>query len=116
MASIVFACKWFPIDQILKCSFDLSHTEMEILKLLVRLGKEADVNEILKYVEKDRTTIQRSMKSLVEKKLVNRRQINLKSGGYVFVYSAKSKEYIKEQIYKNFEKFREVISNEIERW
>ena len=60
--------------------------------------------------------MQRSVKTLFGKELIKRRQINLEKGGYVFVYSAKPKQELKEKIYKVFESFKEMVGKEIQQW
>lgn len=116
MVAINFACKKFPIDQVLKCSFDLSISELEILKILLKKRGECAINEIVDRVDKDRTTIQRSMQSLYKKDLINRHQINLDKGGYYFVYSSKSKDAIKQRIKDYFSNFESVVIKEIDGW
>ncbi len=113
---IRFACRTFPIEQILKCSFNLNNTEMTLLKHLVSEEDEKDVNELAKKFNKDRSTIQRSLNVLVSKKLINKRQINLESGGYIYVYSSKPKEYIKEKIREVFSNFIDVVAQQVDRW
>lgn len=116
MVNIKFACKEIPIMQILKCSFNLNTTEVEVLKYLFSTEEEQEVSEIMKHVKKDRTTIQRAVMDLTKQDLVKRRQMNLEKGGYVFVYSPKDKEKVKERIYQIFDSFKKKVENEIEDW
>ena len=116
MITINFACKRMPINRILRCSFGVSKTEIDIIMMLIREGKQLDTLAIMKKIGKDKTTIQRAMKSLSEKELVHRKQINLDKGGYVYNYHAVSKKHIKERIYESFDNFKKSIENEIERW
>lgn len=110
-----FACKRFPIDQILRCAFGLSGTEFSTLKALLKKG-EATVEELAEQLKKDRTTVQRSMTPLVEKGLVKRRQYNLDGGGYQYSYSPKDKAWIKEHINQHFAHFSEQVKSEVEKW
>lgn len=110
-----FACKKFPIDQVLRCTFGLSNPEFKILKVLLAQG-ESSVEEIAKVLGKDRTTIQRAIKGLVRKDLVKRRQYNLESGGYQYYYYPQNKEAIKQRIQKQFERFSQLVHREIENW
>jgi len=116
MIYLNFACKVLPFDKILRCSFGLNTTEIAVLKHLIKNNKEMTVDVIEKGVNKDKTTIQRAVKALSDKELIFRHQINLKKGGYVFVYKAAGKKLIKERIYKNFESFKNSINGEIEKW
>lgn len=112
---INFGCKRFPIEQVLRCSFGLSNPEFQILKVLMSKG-ELPVEEIADILAKDRTTIQRSIKSLVTKGLVKRRQYNLDSGGYQYHYLPADKEYIKGKVQEHFVKFTNMVRTEIENW
>ena len=116
MIYLNFACKVVPLDKIMRCSFGLNKTEIAIMMYLVKMNKDMTVENIMKGISKDKTTIQRAVKSLSNKELVQRHQINLEKGGYVFVYKGASKNYIKERIQKNFEAFRDAIGREIEKW
>jgi predicted transcriptional regulator len=110
-----FGCKRFPIDQVLRCSFGLTAPEFAILKTLLSKG-ELSVEEVATLLGKDRTTIQRAMKSIVAKGLVKRRQYNLDTGGYQYHYLPEDKEQIKQRIQSHFQKFTEMVRDEIEHW
>jgi predicted transcriptional regulator len=114
--SLNFVCRIVSLEEILRCSFGLNKTELIIMKQLLKNRGEHAIEEIMKNVKKDRTTIQRSVKKLFEKELINRRQINLEKGGYIFVYSAKPKRQLKEKVYKIFESFKEMVGKEIQKW
>lgn len=115
MMELNFACKRFPIDQILRCAFGLSGTEFTTLKALLKKG-DATVEELAEILKKDRTTVQRAMSPLVAKGLVQRRQYNLDGGGYQYSYSPKDKVWIKEQINQHFSNFSEQVKSEVEKW
>jgi len=111
-----FVCRTFTLEELLRCSFNLNKTELSILKYLLNEKEEKTIEEITKKLQKDRTTIQRSISILLEQELITRRQINLKTGGYIFIYAAKSKEVLKEKVYKIFESFKEKVDKEIKSW
>lgn len=111
-----FVCRVVTLEQVLRCSFSLNKTEIAILKYLLEKKEELTIEEIMKKIKKDRTTIQRGVKRLFEQDLIKRRQINLAKGGYVFVYSPKSKRELKEKVYKIFESFKESVGKEIQKW
>jgi len=48
----------------------------------------------------ERTTVQKAIKSLIEKDLVLRKQENLEKGGYMFFYKIKKKEELKYKLKK----------------
>lgn len=112
---INFACKKFPINNVLKCSFGLTSTEFEVLKTLLRKD-ELPVDEIATILSKDRTTIQRSIKPLINKNLIKRKQYNLDGGGYQYYYIPIDKQEIKNRIQTQFKAFTEKVASEIEKW
>jgi predicted transcriptional regulator len=63
------------------------------------------VNDIAELLNRDRSTIQRSVQSLVNAGLVKRKQINLKEGGYFYKYEAVP-----------FSEVKEVIKDTMEKW
>lgn len=113
---INFACQTITLEQILKCSFNLKKTDMNVLKILLESREEMSIEDIIKFVDKDRTTIQRAVKNLFEKELIKRRQINLEKGGYTFVYSAKPKSDLRTKVMQIFDSFRDSVENEITHW
>jgi len=112
---VTFACKKFPIAQVLRCSFGLNQPQFQLLKLLLAKG-ELSVEEAARALGKDRTTVQRSMKRLVERGLVKRRQYNLENGGYQYHYLPQDKDAIKRHIQEDFEHFSRLVREEIEQW
>jgi predicted transcriptional regulator len=111
-----FICRTIYLEDILRCSFNLNKTELKILKHLLERKEELTIEEIQKKIKKDRTTIQRSVKKLHQKELIHRRQLNLKNGGYVFIYSPKPKKELKEQVFQIFEGFKNSVAKEIQQW
>ncbi len=113
---INFVCRVIKFEDILRCSFGLNKTEIAIMKFLLEEKEELTIEEIMKKIKRDRTTIQRGVKRLFEKELIKRRQINLDKGGYVFIYSSKPKQELKDKVFKIFESFKESVSKEIQKW
>jgi predicted transcriptional regulator len=111
-----FVCRLITLEQILHCSFGLNKTEISILKHLLSTKNEETIEEIMKEVSKDRTTVQRAVKRLFEKELIKRRQLNLGKGGYQFIYSSKPKSELKEKVFKIFHTFEENVGAEIQKW
>jgi predicted transcriptional regulator len=112
---INFACRRFPVEQVLRCSFGLSNAEYRVLRLLLASG-ELSVEELAGKLAKDRTTVQRTAAFLVRKGLVRRRQYNLEKGGYQYYYNAQDRERIKARVQEQFDRFTRVVREEIERW
>jgi len=113
--NVSFACKIFPLDQVLRCTFGLSRAELVALKELLKTD-ESTVEELAARLKKDRTTVQRALASMTHAGLVRRRQYNLSGGGYQYAYSSLPKEEIKRRVEEHFVHFSAMIRKEIERW
>ncbi len=95
---IDFACKNISFKELLMCSYALNKTEYNVLMKLMNLKEFISINELSKKMKKERSTIQKAMKKLFEKKLVMRRQMNLTTGGFIYEYKLKNKEELKKEI------------------
>ncbi len=111
---ITLGCKTIDVDDLIKCSFDIGKTEMSIMSLLMQENGMTS-QEISSRLEKDITTVQKSLKVLSEKGLVVRQQENLGNGGYKFIYSAVPSDRIKSMIMKNLDNFKEKVLESVER-
>ena len=107
---VTFSCKKITEEELTRCSFNLNKTEYHILIFLLRNDKMRTIFQISKAMELERTTVQKAIKSLVEKRLIKRTQKNLSRGGYIFLYKPSNKDEIKNKMkeityrwYKNVE-------------
>lgn len=98
------------------CSFDMNKTDYKLFLFLINKKRELTTNQISEKIGLDRTSIQKSIKRLVEKTLVLRSQTNLEKGGYLFSYKIKDKELIKKQILDIINSWNRKVNNEIEKW
>lgn len=64
---------------------NLCTTEALVLDELKKAGEKMDVKDLIKLIDKDRTTIQKALSRLYRLEYVDRRQINL-SRGFKLVY------------------------------
>jgi len=94
---IDFACKKISLEELFLCSFSINRKEYEILLLLMK-NNGMTIKEITKKTGKDRSTIQKIIGNLVKKGLCMRHQINLKKGGYRYIYFVKDKDELKKRI------------------
>lgn len=114
---IEFACKNISLDEIIKCSFSLTKTELNIFKYIVKSKtKQLTTEEISKSLNLDLSTVQRAVKKLTDQDILVKTQKNLSSGGYIFLYSCKSKENIKLKIMDNFYNFSQKVENSLNKW
>ncbi len=113
---ISFACKQIELKDLIKCSFDLNKTDYNLFIYLLTSKENLTTNEIAKEIGLDRTSVQKSIKRLVEKTLVIRNQENLSGGGYIFSYIIKDKSLIKNQVMDMISAWNKKVRLEIEKW
>jgi predicted transcriptional regulator len=107
-------CRKMNSKDLIRCTFDLSKTELKIFLYLLKINKSIPSVDIANQIELDRTTIQKSLKKLLEKGIVDRRQNNLDNGGYVFLYSVKKKEELKTQMKEIIEDWKSSAEVQLE--
>jgi predicted transcriptional regulator len=83
---------------------------------LLKTNKLYTATRLGKLMEIDRTTVQKAIKKLAEKDLVERRQENLDKGGYLFHYAIKNKGEIKQRMQSIVEKWHDAVVDEIRQW
>ncbi len=112
-----FACKNFKIEEIIRCSLNLTKGEYKILDFLIKTDKpKLSSQEISESLGLDLSTVQRCLKKLYEKEIINRSQINLSSGGYQFNYGINDKTKIKEMVISIIQKWTDKFEEEIRNW
>ncbi len=102
--SIRTPCTTFTLEDILCCVFGLKHFDVSVYFLLLN-RKNLKVNEIADILNRDRSTVQRSVQNLISAGLVKRRQVNLKDGGYCYIYEAVPFDDIKKSIKTSLKKW-----------
>ena len=114
---IDFACRTLSLDDLIKCAFALTRTELTIFKYLVRHpGTPLTTDEIASALGVDVSTVQRAVKKLHDRKVLEKQQRNLGSGGYVFVYVCAEKQRIKAIIEDNLRRFSKKVDQALEEW
>ena len=109
-------CKQVDFDSLVKCSFSLSDSELKIFLELMKCTNPICVVALSKKIKRDRSTIQKVIKTLLKRKLVEKKKINLEDGGYIFYYSPKSKSELKKQMLKLVELWHGNVKKEIMKW
>jgi predicted transcriptional regulator len=114
---VYFACKPIELGDIVKCSFDLNKTEFSIFIFFMDSdGSAFSVKDVADNLSFDRSTVQKAIKSLIDRDIIRRSQSNLGSGGYLFTYSINSKEVIKKKILENIDLWHNSIKKLISNW
>jgi predicted transcriptional regulator len=111
-----FACKKIELEELVKCSFDLNKTEYKVMTFLLRAGGKHTVASISKKMGLERTTVQKALKGLMDKKLAKRVQRNLSRGGYLFLYEIDEKENIKKRQKEIVYNWYKSVEKEIDNW
>jgi len=114
--SMSFACKRIDFKDIVMCSFDLNKTEYALFLFLIKQKESLSASDIGEKLHKDRTTVQKAVKRLVEKNLVAKHQINLDAGGYTFVYGIKNKEELRQMILHIVNSWHKNVLESIQKW
>lgn len=114
--AVSFACKTIDLQDILRCSFNLNKTEYNLLLFLMKQSESLCASSIGEMVSKDRTTIQKAIKHLLDSDLVHKHQVNLDQGGYIFVYKIKDKEYLRTRILEVVNSWHNSVVNEVKNW
>jgi predicted transcriptional regulator len=68
--------------------YDLSPLELDMLYILIRNKKSMTLEELAKKVDRDKSTVFRSLQKLVGLGICNKETKTLKEGGYYHAYSA----------------------------
>lgn len=113
---ISFACKQIDFKELVQCSFELNKTEYDLFMFLLSSKENLCVSSISKLLKKDRTTIQKAVKKLLQKELVLKHQVNLENGGYVYVYNIRDKQLIRNKLLNIVESWYKQVVNYVDKW
>jgi len=108
-----FGCKRIDPRDLIKCTFGLNKTELDLFLFLSKSNRCEPVQAISKHLGLDRTTIQKSLKRLLDSEVIERRQNNLDNGGYVFFYCVKKKPEIKQKMIEILDDWHKSATGEI---
>jgi predicted transcriptional regulator len=111
-----FACRRISLDEVIKCGLGLTKSDFIVLSYFIKhrtLFSTKDISDALKL---DISTVQRTVKKLFEKSILERNQINLAEGGYQFEYRARKKEEIKRIVLGIVESWSKRVEDEFEKW
>ncbi|MGM0592393.1 MAG: helix-turn-helix domain-containing protein [Halobacteriota archaeon] len=100
-------------ESILACVFGIQdHESRTYLSLLENPG--STVAELAETLDRDRSNVNRSLTTLREKGLVERRRRLLDAGGYVYQYDATPLEEAKQSLHTSLDQWVEVVHNRID--
>lgn len=112
-----FACKRIELEEVVRCGLAISKSEYALIRFLLRNRDNWYSSEQLSArMHLDKSTIQRSLKKLFEKEVINRKQRNLESGGYVFIYQTKNRQALIEKISSIVQDWTKRVLEEMKNW
>lgn len=114
---IDFACKQFKLDEVIKCGLGLAKADYKLLEYLMKHTTDWYTTEQLaKTMNLNLSTIQRSVKKLYERDILQRNQQNLDNGGYIFIYKIKDKSHIKKRLMEIVQNWVKKVDLELNHW
>jgi len=114
---IDFACKKFDLNEVIRCSLNLTKTEFKIIEYLMKnSNKEFTAREIAQTFKIGLSTSQKIINEINKKELIKRNQKNLEKGGYIFIYSIKRKEILRQKILDIIHHWIKKVEIEIQKW
>jgi len=76
-------------DEAIKCVFDLNKLDINVYKQLKKMG-ESRADELASCLDKERSTVYRSLQKLTDAGICIKCQKTLSQGGYYFIYRCKN--------------------------
>lgn len=114
---IDFACKKFNLNEIIKCSLNLTKLEYTLLEFLIKNDERwFSANDISKNLRMGLSTAQKGVKKLNGKNILLQRQENIPGGGYFFVYKIANKPELRRIILSVVENWTKNVVSKISRW
>ena len=83
-------------EDVVKCLLGVSSTDLFILKTFK--NKDITADEIINKVEKDKSTICRSLKRIIECGMAEKTKVSIEGGGYYYKYHIHDTKELKEII------------------
>lgn len=114
---IDFACKQFKLKDVIKCGLGLTKAELEMMLFFMQDCCDGySTDKLAEKLKFELSTVQRAVKKLYEKGIIQRKQKNLENGGYVYVYSSVPKKAVRKIILEVVHKWVERVDEELSKW
>lgn len=106
----------FSSEQLFKCILGINKTESQVFGYLIK-NNDVSTSEIAKFLEMDRSSIQKAIQRLSELNLIDRKAMSMKEysnakhkakikkQGYIYVYSARDIDSIKLQFKEQLDRW-----------
>ncbi len=99
-------------DDVIQCIFELNKLDIKVYKTLKEIG-ETRANTLAKKLNKDRSTIYRSLQKLTCSELCTKNTKTITSGGYYHTYLCNSTKDAKEKIEQRIDNWYNKMKNTI---
>lgn len=114
---IDFACKSFKLEEVIRCGLGITKSEFIILNFFINnKSKYFSTTEVSKSTKLDITTVQKAVKKLHQLNIISRSQVNIKEGGYQFLYQIKPRGEIKAIVMNIIKNWSNKVEQELDKW
>jgi len=100
-------------DNVLRCLFDLSELDIMVLKILGE-GGEHRSKVLAEELDRDQSTVYRSLEKLVSCSLVYKEKETIRKGGYYYLYSCRPLDKVREEAKECLETWYSEMMSSIE--
>lgn len=101
-------------ENILNCLYGFNDLDKECFKILLESDNKISASDISKKVDRDESTVHRSLARLEESDLIYKEKESLDTRGYQYIYQSKDFEEICQDMNEIVEKWNQNINNLIE--
>ncbi len=111
-----FACKQIDVEQVLKCALGISKAGCAVLHCLANKKNWATSEQLAQELDYDLATIQRNLKHLHERGILQRIQQNKELGGYEYTYSIVAQKEFLRVLEQTLHAWMQEAKKELEHW
>ena len=102
-------------DDVIKCVFDLNNLDIDVYNKLKKFG-EMRADELAKKIDKDRSTVYRSLQRLTCCNLCLKETKNISKGGYYHIYRCNDISEAKKELEECIDKWYHQMKNTLKQF
>ena len=102
-------------DDVIKCVFDLNNLDIDVYNKLKKFG-EMRADELAKKIDKDRSTVYRSLQKLTCCNLCLKETKNINKGGYYHIYRCNDISEAKKELGECIDKWHHQMKNTLKQF
>ena len=99
-------------EDLMKCAFNLNDLDIKVYKALVKTG-ETRVEKLSDMLNREKSTIYRSLQKLVSCGICIKKSNNIESGGYFYTYIPLPKDEVKKKLEECIENWYKCLKEKI---